>query len=285
MWDTIILDPMINSLLWIYDLLGNNFGLAIIVFTALIRLVTLPLTLQQQRSTQKMQEMQGSKAWQDMQKKYKDDKQKLQQEQLKLYQEVGFNPLSGCLPTLIQLPIIFGLYGAIIRALATTPTQLLELANHIYDFIPSSIIPLNSQFLYMNLGQPERLYLSFLPNIGIPVLTILVVISTYFQNKLMTPPTGDAQGAQMGKVMALYMRCSRLLRLHPRLRPGAVLRGLQPAGHRSIRRHGEGGFQEAAFVRREQHGQAQALTGSAGLALPKVISLPTDRVIVCVINA
>jgi len=205
MWDTVILDPMVNSLLWIYDFLGHNFGLAIIVFTALIRLVTLPLTLQQQRSTQKMQELQGSKAWQDMQKKYKDDKQKLQQEQLKLYQEVGFNPLSGCLPTVIQLPIIFGLYGAVIRALATTPVQLLELSKHIYDFIPSSIIPLNSQFLYMNLGQPERLYLPFLPNIGIPVLTVLVVISTYFQNKLMTPPSADAQGAQMTKVMALYM--------------------------------------------------------------------------------
>ena len=205
MWDTVILDPMVNSLLWIYDFLGHNFGLAIIIFTALIRLVTLPLTLQQQRSTQKMQELQGSKAWQDMQKKYKDDKQKLQQEQLKLYQEVGFNPLSGCLPTVIQLPIIFGLYGAVIRALATTPVQLLELSKHIYDFIPSSIIPLNSQFLYMNLGQPERLYLPFLPNIGIPVLTVLVVISTYFQNKLMTPPSADAQGAQMTKVMALYM--------------------------------------------------------------------------------
>jgi YidC/Oxa1 family membrane protein insertase len=205
MWDTIILDPMINSLLWIYDLLWNNFGLAIIVFTALIRLITLPLTLQQQRSTQRMQELQQSKAWQDLQKKYKDDKQKLQQEQLKLYQEVGFNPLSGCLPTLVQLPIIFGLYGAIIRALATTPTQLLELAKHIYSFIPSSLIPLNSQFLYMNLGQPERLYLSFLPNIGIPVLTILVVVSTYFQNKLMTPPSADAQSAQMSKMMSLYM--------------------------------------------------------------------------------
>ena len=140
-----------------------------------------------------------------MQKKYKDDKQKLQEEQLKLYKEVGFNPLSGCLPTVIQLPIIFGLYGAVIRALATTPVQLLELSKHIYDFIPSSIIPLNSQFLYMNLGQPERLYLPFLPNIGIPVLTVLVVISTYFQNKLMTPPSADAQGAQMTKVMALYM--------------------------------------------------------------------------------
>src|SRR5512137_1830726 len=63
MWDTIILNPMINSLLWIYDLLWNNFGLAIIVFTALIRLITLPLTLQQQRVTQKTQELQQSKAW------------------------------------------------------------------------------------------------------------------------------------------------------------------------------------------------------------------------------
>jgi YidC/Oxa1 family membrane protein insertase len=152
-----------------------------------------------------MQELQQSKAWQDLQKKYKDDKQKLQQEQLKLYQEVGFNPLSGCLPTLIQLPIIFGLYGAIIRALAATPTQLLELAKHIYPFISSSLIPLSSKFLYMNLGQPERLYLPFLPNIGIPVLTILVVISTYLQNKLMTPPSTDAQSAQMGKMMSLYM--------------------------------------------------------------------------------
>jgi YidC/Oxa1 family membrane protein insertase len=205
MWDTVILNPMVNSLLWIYDVLGHNFGLAIIVFTALIRLVTLPLTLQQQRSTQKMQELQGTKAWQDMQKKFKGDKQKLQEEQLKLYKEVGFNPLSGCLPTVIQLPIIFGLYGAVIRALATSPAQLLELSKHLYAFIPSSIFPLNSQFLYMNLGQPERLYLPFLPNIGIPVLTVLVVISTYFQNKLMTPPSADAQGAQMTKVMALYM--------------------------------------------------------------------------------
>ncbi len=233
-----------------------------------------------------MQEMQSSKAWQDMQKKYKDDKQKLQQEQLKLYQEVGFNPLSGCLPTLIQLPIIFGLYGAIIRALATTPTQLLELANHIYSFIPSSIIPLNSHFLYMNLGQPERLVLPFLPNIGIPVLTILVVISTYFQNKLMTPPTGDAQGAQMGKVMALYMPLLLGYFAYTLgLRPGALLRRLQPAGHRAVCRYGKAGYQEAALLRRKQHGQAKALTGGAGPALLQDFSLFTDRVIVCEINA
>ena len=84
MWNTLILNPMVNSLLLIYDFLGNNFGLAIIVFTIIIRLITLPLTWQSQRSTQKMQELQQSKKWQDIQKKYKDDKQKMQEEQLTL---------------------------------------------------------------------------------------------------------------------------------------------------------------------------------------------------------
>jgi len=208
MWNTLILDPMINVLLLIYQALGSNFGLSIIVFTIIIRLITLPLTLKQQKSTMKMQELQQSKKWQDMQAKYKDNKQKLQEEQLKLYQEIGFNPLSGCLPTLIQFPIIIGLYQAIIRALASTPVQLLELANHIYDIIPDSLIPLNNQFLWMNLGQPERLYLSILPTIGIPVLTVLVVITSYLQTKLTTPPsTGGDQGqsAMMGNFMSLYL--------------------------------------------------------------------------------
>ncbi len=205
MWDQFILNPMINTLLYIYDLLGNNFGLAIIVFTALIRLVTYPLTQQQLTSTQKMQEFQKSKRWQDIQKKYKNDKQKQQEEMLKLYREMGINPFSGCLPMVIQFPIIIGLYQAIIRSLADAPLQLLELSRHIYSFIPNSLIPLNSQFLWMNLGQPERLYLPFLPSIGIPVLTILVVITTWLQTKLTTPPSPDSQGSQMTQMMTLYM--------------------------------------------------------------------------------
>ena len=206
MWDTLILNPMINALLWIYAVLGQNFGLAIIMLTIVIRLVTIPLTLQQQRSQQKMTEMQQSKRYQDMQKKYKDDKQKLQEEQLKLYREVGFNPMSGCLPTLVQLPIIFGLYGAITRTLASTPGQLLGLSIHMYPQTPDRLIPLNSQFLWMDLAKPERLYLPFLPaTIGIPVLTILVVITTYMQSKLTTPASPNAQGGQMSQMMTLYM--------------------------------------------------------------------------------
>ena len=83
MWDMLIINPMLNTLLWIYSILGN-FGIAIILFTILVRMVTYPLTIQQLKGASKMQDMQKSKEYLAMQKKYKDDKQKLQQEQMKL---------------------------------------------------------------------------------------------------------------------------------------------------------------------------------------------------------
>jgi YidC/Oxa1 family membrane protein insertase len=202
-WNLLILNPMVNTLLWIYSLIGN-FGIAIILFTILVRLLTHPLTVQQLRSTQKMQDMQRSEKWLAIQKKYKDDKQKLQQEQMKLYQEMGINPLGSCLPTLIQFPIIIGLYQAITQALAVTPLQMTSLYNHVYPFIDiAKLLPVNNMFLWMNLSQPERFYIF---GIGIPVLAIVVVVTTYMQSKLMTPPSapGD-QSAQMTQAMNLYM--------------------------------------------------------------------------------
>ena len=205
MWNLIILNPMINALLWIYSLVGN-FGVAIIIFTIVVRLITHPLTAQQLKSTQAMQEMQKSKKWQDLQKKYKDDKQKLQQEQMKLYQEMGVNPLGSCLPTLIQFPIIIGLYQAVIRALAVAPAQLVDLYGHIYTFFnASALLPVNNTFLWMNLSEPERVAVPFF-SFGIPVLAIIVVITTYLQSKLMTPAAQPGeQGAQMAQAMNLYM--------------------------------------------------------------------------------
>jgi len=203
MWDLIIINPMVNTLLWIYSVLGN-FGIAIILFTILVRLLTHPLTVQQLKGTQKMQDMQKSKEYQALQKKYKDDKQKLQQEQMKLYQEMGINPLGSCLPTLIQFPIIIGLYQAIIRALATTPMPMADLFDNVYPFIDSAkLLPINDKFLWMILSQPERLMIF---GIGVPVLAILVVITTYMQSKLMTPPSQPGeQGAQMTQAMNMYM--------------------------------------------------------------------------------
>lgn len=202
-WNLLILNPMINLLLWIYSVIGN-FGVAIIIFTILIRLITHPLNVSQIKSTQAMQEMQKSKEFQEIQKKYKDDKQKLSQEQMALYQKMGVNPLSSCLPTLIQLPIIIGLYQAIIRALAVMPIQLLDLTRHLYPVTKAyTLLPLDNRFLWMDLSQPERLY-AF--GIGIPVLAIVVVASTYLQSKLMTPVSQPGeQGAQMSAAMNLYM--------------------------------------------------------------------------------
>ena len=213
MWNSLILQPMINALLLIYQLLGtgpNTFGWAIIIFTILVRLITLPFTYQQMKSSMIMQELQGSKQWKKIQDKYKNDRQKLSEEQMKLYQEKGYNPFSGCLPTLLNLPIIIGLYQAIIRTMAATPVQLLDLSKMIYPFTSSSLIPLNSTFLYMNLGQPERLTIPFLQGIsflegGIPILAILVAVSTYFQSKLTTPTSSDQQGAGMMQMMTIYM--------------------------------------------------------------------------------
>src|SRR3970040_2948845 len=156
-WNNLILNPMINNLLFIYQYLFHNFGLAIILLTALIRLVTMPLTLRQQRWMEKMQQMQRSKKWKDIEKKYKGDKPKIQQEQMKLYREMGVSPFGGCLPLLLQFPIIIGLYQSITSALATVPLQLLQLSKHMYPFIPAALLPLNNRFLVWDLSPPERL--------------------------------------------------------------------------------------------------------------------------------
>src|SRR6266540_2488119 len=129
-FDIFVVNPMTNILLLIYDVLFHNYVLAIIVLTIAIRLVTLPLTLKQQVSSMKMAAMQPQiKA---IQEKYKNEPQKLSEEMRK----VGFNPLGGCLPLLIQFPILIGLYNAITRTLAVTPVSLLELGKHIYGFLP-----------------------------------------------------------------------------------------------------------------------------------------------------
>jgi YidC/Oxa1 family membrane protein insertase len=208
MWDAIVIRPFINVLLLIYQLVGN-FGIAIILFTLLIRLITYPLNASQIKSSTAMSELQKDKRYLNIQEKYKGDKEKLAQEQMKLYKEVGYNPMSSCLPTLLQFPIIIGLYQAIIRAMASTPFDMLNLTRHVYKgFLHiENLIPLNNQFLWMDLGQPERLQLGFI-SFGIPVLAILVVVTSYMQSKLMQPQTSGQPGdqtAMMSNMMTIYM--------------------------------------------------------------------------------
>lgn len=175
MWDLLIVNPMTNAMLWLYGVLGQNFVLAITVFTVIIRVVTLPLSLRQQRSSMRMQEMQPQiKA---IQQKYKDNPQKMQEE----FQKIGYNPaetLTGCLPLLIQMPILFGLFQVLRIVLASTPQSLFELTQRVYEGINlTQLLPINSDFLWMNLGQPDPFY----------VLPVLVFVTMFVQQKFLSP--------------------------------------------------------------------------------------------------
>ena len=206
LFNSLIINPMINSLLFLYSLLGGQFWLAIILFTVLVKIITFPLNWQQIKSSRAMMDLQHSKAWQDMQKKYAKDKEKLAQATMAIYKEKGVSPFGSCLPTLIQFPVLIGLYQSITRVLTPAPLQLLDLTGLIYPFLSNveKLIPVNPHFLWMNLGQPERLLIPGLA-FGIPTLAILVVLSTYIQQKLIVMPGADASQAQMTQMMNLYM--------------------------------------------------------------------------------
>jgi len=198
----IIINPFITILLFLYQILGGNVVLAIVVFTILVRLATYPLTMKQQRSMKAMQELQPE--LKKLQEKYKNNREQLAQAQWELYREHGYNPLASCLPLIIQLPILLGLYRAIVTTLAATPLQLLNLSGRLWVPELSSQVPLQNKFLWLNLAVPDPLY----------VLPVLVVVTTWLQQRLLTPATASSgssgdktadQAAQMSRQMMMIM--------------------------------------------------------------------------------
>ncbi len=194
LWNTVILEPILNSLIALCSILGGSFGLAIIVFTVVVRVALLPLTVRQTKSTKAMQELQPK--LQELQKKYAKDQQKLQQEMIKLYREAGVNPL-GCLwPLLIQLPIWIALYQSIMQALAATPENLLNLAQHLYSWdLVARAVPLNERFLWLQLSKPD-------PNL---ILALLVGATMWVQQKMVTPPAADPRQQSMNNMTLMMM--------------------------------------------------------------------------------
>mgnify|MGYP006294289099 CR=1 FL=1 len=195
MFDTVLIEPIINLLLLFYRFLGRETIVAVAMVTLLFRLALTPLQLKQQKSAKQQQALRPK--LEELQKKYKDDREKLSQEQMKLYREAGINPVGGCLTLVIQLPLMIGLYQAIIRVLASTPLQLLALPNDIYSWIPgmSSLIPLKSQFLWLDLALPDPFY----------IMPVLVVVTAWYYQKLLTPPATDPQSEVMSKQMQIMM--------------------------------------------------------------------------------
>jgi len=193
-WNLIIGNPVLNVLIALSHLLSGNFGLAIIALTIIVRLISWPLTKRQLNSSKALQDMQPK--IQELQKKYGKNQQKLQQEMMKLYKEAGVNPL-GCLwPMLVQFPIWIALYQAIMRALATTPENLLDLANRLYSWdIVNQAIPLSSKFLWLDLGQPDPYF----------ILAIIVGGTMWVQQKMTQAPSVDPRQQSTSRMMLLMM--------------------------------------------------------------------------------
>jgi len=198
-WNLVIANPVLNVLIALSHGLWGEFGLAIIVLTVVVRLITWPLNKRQLNSTKALQEMQPK--IQELQKKYGKNQQKLQQEMMKLYKEAGVNPL-GCLwPMLVQFPIWIALYQAIMRALATTPENLLDLAQRLYSWgIVNQAIPLSSQFLELDLG------LTASANGSLGLLLVVIVGGTmWIQQKMTQAPAVDPRQESTTRMMTLMM--------------------------------------------------------------------------------
>jgi YidC/Oxa1 family membrane protein insertase len=175
LFETLVVLPLQHTLDFFYRLSAGigyaNYGLAIILLTLAIKLVLYPLTVKQVRAMKSMQEIQPK--MKELQEKYKDKPEKMQQEVAALYKEAGVNPLSGCLPMIIQMPILWGIFWAI--------------KSYQYAQIPS--------FLWLHdLSQPDPTY----------ILPVLSALTTYISQK-QTMATGA--GNQQAKMMAIFMPC------------------------------------------------------------------------------
>jgi YidC/Oxa1 family membrane protein insertase len=139
MWNDLVIEPLTQGLIFLNGFIQGmgapySWGFAIILFTLIVKIVTLPLSLQQARSMKATQELQPE--LQKLQKKYAKDKEKLAQAQMELYREHGINPLGGCWPMLIQFPILIGLYQALYKLASTG-----EIVGQRFLWIPDLAFP------------------------------------------------------------------------------------------------------------------------------------------------
>jgi YidC/Oxa1 family membrane protein insertase len=198
-----LLNALGASLAFLYDLVPN-YGVAIILLTLAVKLVTLPLSIKSTRSMQAMQKVQPE--MKRLQAKYKGDRQKLNEEMMKLYQEHGVNPLGGCLPLVLQMPVLIALLqvfrgcGVVLkRRQACPPTQtgvrLLPKSSALYQAIRAG----QAGFLGMSLGlSPMQALQSQGVLHAIPYFFLIAVMAftSWYQQKQMTAAQSAPQPAQ-----------------------------------------------------------------------------------------
>jgi YidC/Oxa1 family membrane protein insertase len=183
----------------------HSAGLAIILFTVAVKIILMPLTVSQLRSSREMQKLQPKVK--ELQKKYAKDREKLNQEMMALYREHGVNPTQGCLPSLLQIPIFFGVYYAILN-LTRIPTTNVLLGRWIgFDslaFLGLGSIPTNLA-TGLQSGIFAHLPFLWLPTLGKPdplhILPILAGVLQLLQQKMMTTSNADPQQKAMNNAM------------------------------------------------------------------------------------
>ena len=197
LFNYIITLPIFNVLMLLYHLFGS-MALSIIVLTLIVRLALFPLTLKQLKSTKATQAIQPLIA--DVRKKYKDQKEQYAAMQA-IYKEYGVNPVAGCLPLLIQLPILYGLFFALREGLNVNglpPLQYLhDLNQAIYPFLPKFLIPPDPFMIWfggaINLGKPDPTH----------ILPVLAGLATFLQLRMSQPRTRTGTKDAMTQQMAI----------------------------------------------------------------------------------
>jgi YidC/Oxa1 family membrane protein insertase len=178
-WFRWFMKPIYALLSWLFSVIGN-FGVAIICLTLIVRTLMFPIAQKQFKSMAGMRIVQPK--MKALQERYKDDKPRLQQEMLKLYQEEKVNPMAGCLPILIQIPIFYALYKVLLLAVEMRHQPFYLWIKDLSA--PDPLTPVNL-FGYLPFQPPGFLALGVLP--------ILLGVSMYLQFKLNPPPADPVQ--------------------------------------------------------------------------------------------
>ncbi|MFH1639243.1 MAG: YidC/Oxa1 family membrane protein insertase [Chloroflexota bacterium] len=193
-WKLVAIQPVTNILLVLSHYLFNNFGLAIIALTIVIKGLTQPLSMKQLRSTKAMQEIQPKMA--ELQKKYGNDRQRMMKEQVALYKQMGVSPAGCLLPVMLQLPVWIALYQSISRVLAILPEDFLELSQYLYSWpVLYSRLPPPRSFLWLDLALPDKIW----------VLPILVGVTMWVQQKQIETISADPQQRSQQRMMLWSM--------------------------------------------------------------------------------
>lgn len=186
LWHLILYQPLVNALIFLYQVLFQNFGLAIIVLTLLIRGLLVPLTLPAMKAAKGMKEL--APELEKLKKKHGQDKQALAKAQMELYRQRGVNPAAGCLPQIIQLIVLVALYQAFIRVLRTDGDVVSKLNQVLYSPLQlSPDVQINTQFLWLDLNKPDVIKIPGFP-VALPGIFLLAAALVQFlSSKLMVP--------------------------------------------------------------------------------------------------